>query len=221
MSAGWLLAQLEWPADFQQTLLIGARLVIALLAGVVGWYASLPLARVLYSAAFHRRIPAYGLLTCRLAATAILGVLAFLFFPIGFGSGWGGLGFGPGGWGEGGGGGGEVSKDTKDSGAAGKDKDTGTAVVKDEPFPIEMVVSDRYQGGGKYYLIHGEKPAWTLTEVEKYLREHKQSFSRLEIIIYANSVSSEHPAVVALKNLAQRLDLGWTIPADYLSKVKE
>lgn len=220
MTAGLLLAQLEWPADLQQMILLGARLLIAVLAGVIGWYASLPLARLLYSAAFHRRIPPYGLLTCRLAATVILGVLAFLFFPIGFGSGWGGLGFGPGGWGEGGGGGGgQVSNDEKDKSSTGKD--SGTTAVKNEPFPIQMVVSDRYEGGGKYYLIHGVEPAWTLAEVEKYLREHKNSFSRLEIIIYANSVSSEHPAVVALKNLAQRLDLGWSIPADYLNKVKK
>lgn len=205
-----LLAQLDW-LDMRETLLFGARLVVAVLAGLVGWFISDPVARTLYGLAFHRTIPKNGLLFLRTAFAGTLAALAFFFFPVGSGTGLGGFGGGPGNQGV------DVKEQNKQDNNQDPKDSTEDEVRK---LPIELVRSSEYQGEGKYYLIQGKEPPVDRNAVEDFLRQSGTQWNHLEIIVYANSVSSQHPCVLALKDLAEERGFTWSVPVKYREQIK-
>lgn len=220
MTTPIILAQLD-SFDLPSLAMLGVKVFLAIAAGFAGFYLSTPLIALLYRLAFQKPAPQSVKVPGRLVCAMILGILAFFYIPLGSGGfGWGG-GSGSGGPGDGGG---QVAngKDTEK-----KDQNKGTGKnekKKGETLAIEMMVSEVYQKNyrdtGKYYLIQGEKEPRTLEEIKALLTRNKNKWSQLEIIIYANSMASSHPAVLALEQTAEQFQLDVTRPTEYHNKIK-
>jgi hypothetical protein len=207
------------------------RIVLGVLAGFVAWLAGGPLVRLLYRLAFHRPAPALPVTVGRLGLGILVGVLVFLYFPVGgLGLGWGwgpgsgggpGAGPGPGGTALGGSGEkgktGKIEPTTPDKGQTKRGKDVLT---------VELVTSKRYEPGSRrYYLVDGKGMPRTLAEVEAILKQGKGRWGQVRIVVYANAGYSDsevgdHPAVTALKQLATRYGLPWEEPDEYHKKMK-
>jgi hypothetical protein len=213
--------------SLQNYLLIGIRAVLAVGAAVIGWFLGPPLAALVHRAAYHKPAPVLLMWSSRLGCAALFGLLAFLLIPVGLG----GLGVGSGsggGWpwggaGPGGNGGTNGAKGNGGTVGDGKKKPgggNGTEQKPKETLAVEMIVSKEYEGGGKYYLIQRKGPAKTLPEVRDFLHRNKNRIGRLEIIIFANSVTRESPVVQRLQQLAEEFQVEWSVPPEYLSRIK-
>ncbi len=226
---GGLFAILEL-SDFRDFVALALRVLLSIAGGVLGWYVSRPLARVICRAAFHCPISPKALTLSRVGGAILFGVLVFFLFPLGFGGGGGGTGdgkgagIGPKNTGEGDKDG-KLNKDGKDGQGKGETKGT---------LRIEMVLTDNYKKDNRWYLIEAKEPARTLGEVEDYLKRNKAHLEKLEIIIYGNSVDPGNPvampfqparpphrAVAELMELAEtKYKLPTYRPREYWSKTK-
>jgi hypothetical protein len=205
MTDGSPLAFLDL-SGLQAAIFFVVRVVLGALAGFLTWLAAGPLLRLLHRLVFRRPARAVPVTVGRVAAAILVGVLVFLYFPIGGGGlgwGWGpGSGGGPGaGPGEGG--------TARDSGAA-RGEPTRTQKTEKagkDVLTVEMIPSKAYTPGSKrYYLVEEGRPR-TLEEVEMILKKGQGRWGQVRIVIYANSIAEEHPAVRELEQLAERYDL--------------
>jgi hypothetical protein len=199
-------------SDIQGLIFFAVRIVLGIVAGVVAWLAGGPLVRLLWRLAFQRPAPRTSVTVGRLTLGVLLGVLTFLYFPIGGGGlgwGWGpgsggGPGAGPGPGGSALGGNGQKGQTRKITSTARK----GETTPEPGTLTIELVPSKRYQPGSyRYYLIERREPARTLDEVEAALKKDKGRWRLMRIIIPPNSAYADHPAVAALKELANHYGL--------------
>jgi len=211
-------------SEFQGIIFFVVRLFLGIVAGFLAWLGSGPLLRLLYRLAFHRPAPSVPLTVGRLAVAILVGVLVFLYFPIGGG----GLGWG---WGPGSGGGpgaGPGKGGTALGKGEGKEKPGTTFKEPSEKEPakelltIALIPSKLYEpGSDRYYLVGGDWPPKTLQEVKKVLEAGKGRWAQLRIVIYANSVSEAAPAVHRLEELAEQLGVSWVRPPEFRKQVKE
>jgi hypothetical protein len=208
--------------SIKELLFLLLRVGVALVGAFIGWLVSGPVVRVLVRMAFHRPVPPLPLKLSRLAGAVVAGVLVFIFFH-----------FGPGGSGGGSGGGTGPGKGPGVDSGAPKDKNTVPSARDKRPpdsatqnpaarenLAIELVLSKRYKGDERYYLIQGKEPPRTLAEVEDYVRPRKNRIKQVEIIIYANSVSAARPAVPELEKVLDKYKLPHTPPPEYRTKRK-
>src|SRR4051794_39058067 len=86
----------DW--DLGGWLTLGFRLIFALVGGVIGWFATPPVFRVLFRLAFHRPAPGTTVFAARLVGALVIGTILFLYAPGAGGGGWGFGGGGGGGW---------------------------------------------------------------------------------------------------------------------------
>lgn len=192
-------------ADFTAAREAVALVMRILLTGIATWLAwmlAAPLARIVYRLIMRQPIPPKVLTGARLATAIVCGVLVFLLFPLGYGGGGGGQG---GGTGPGIGPGTVAGSDKGGKGKGEKGPDV-KSHQPGETLRIEMIPSARYKPDShRWYLLDGKEPPCTLAEVEQYLKMHRARVRRLDILIPANSVDPNHPAVKALEEDVRRL----------------
>jgi hypothetical protein len=199
-------------SDLQGVIFFVVRIVLGVVAGFVTWLAGGPLVRLLYRLAFQRPAPGAPVLAGRLVLAVLVGVLVFLYFPIGGGGlgwGWGpgsggGPGAGPGAGGSALGGSGEKGQTHKIANTARK----GQTISEHGVLTVELVPSKLYKKDSyRYYLLGGKGPARTIEEVENALKQGKGRWRQMRIIIPPDSVDEGHDAVTALKKLANHYRL--------------
>lgn len=202
------------------TFYFGVRILLTILAGLIGWFVLGPTSAVLHRLAFQKPISGQSKFGTRLAGALIVAALAFFFIPLGGGRGPGPGGPGSGGYGTGGdqpGGGG------KGSGPGGGNGDSnGTGIGQGGVLTVEIVAIKNYEDNSqKYYLIDAKEPARTLGEVEAILKQNKGKWARMNIIVYGNSFPPEGDIVVQpLVHLAERYKITHSIPLEYKTKTK-
>ena len=202
MSEPALLATIDMVA----TLFWGLRVAAGIGAGLVGWFLTGPIVRLLYRGAFRRPAPGWLLPWARLGGAAVIGLLVFYYLPLG-----GGGGFG---WGAGAGGGpgrgpGDGSSTTKKDQLAETEK---ANVVKTpikglENLEIELIGGKRYRDDGRYYLINRREPEVALEDVEDYLKKNKDRLAEyVTIVLTPTSVDAQHGAVLRLNTVIEKYD---------------
>lgn len=205
--------------DLPSAFYFGLRLVVAVGAGILGWFLAAPLATGLYRLAFHKQISPSGAFGSRVSGAIVLGLLAFILIPIGSGGGgWGGPGTGPGGGASGG--------DSQNQGGGsgflpGGSGNGKTATQKEGPkadLPIEIVTVDRYAKDNEHcYLIQQKEPPKTIEEVDAFLQETKGKWKLMVIIIYSNSLNYKDEPVKRLEQAASKYGLNTIIPREYFT----
>ena len=202
MSEAALLATI----DVVATLFWGLRVAAGIGAGLVGWFLTGPVVRLLYRGALRRPVPGWLLPWARLGGAALLGLLVYYYLPLG-----GGGGFG---WGAGAGGGpgrgpGDGSATTKnDKPADAEITNIAKAPIKGiENLEIELIGGKRYRNDGRYYLISRQEPAVGLEEVEDYLKKSKDRLAEyVTIVLTPKSVDAQHGAVLRLNTVIEKYD---------------
>ncbi|MBI1833150.1 MAG: hypothetical protein HYR84_17045 [Planctomycetes bacterium] len=143
------------------------RIIASVAGALVGWFIADPLGRVFYRTIYGGETPGSFLLGSRIIGAAIVGLLVFLFLPLGGG---GGLGLGPGlggGPGKGKGDGGDKSNSATDPA---KDKTPKGIGPQIDVIDIHIIRRDDYKEEDKRcYLLRDSKEAKTLAQVEDYL----------------------------------------------------
>jgi hypothetical protein len=201
------------------------RLIAAVGGAFVGWFVTDPLARIAYRLAAHKPIPGWSLPWAKAGGAALLGLLIYLFIP---------LGGGPGGWGFGPGLGGGPGKGP---GEGGSGKDTGTvenrkkhedtkvqpdaksptrpgekppAAVMRKPVEIEILGGTRVQDNEHYYLLRSTGKALTLREVEQYFKENA---GKLELHVVETDDSPDESLGILddLTRLADRYQITYLV----------
>lgn len=211
-------------ASWQTWILFSLRLVLAVVGGLLIWFTCGPVIGLLLKLAYHKK-PSYRAVAWgRVVCAGLAAFVIFLLVPIGGGGwGWGGPGTGGGG---GSGKGPGLGPGSTNGTAKGTGKDTSSEEARKEqprqvPFLIEMVVSERYPGGEKYYLLAGQEPPVTLGEVEEFLKKNKGKFNRVEVVVYRNSVARDALPTVRLVQLAERLGLPCVFPPQFWTREKK
>ncbi len=198
-------AALLWAAffDLPAAFLLLLRIVAGIGGGFVGWFLTGPVVRLLHRAAFRKPVAKWLLPWSKLAGALALGLLVYYFIPLGGGAGWG--------WGPGHGGGPGLGPGTEGGDKVpAQDKPDPKAKKPRDPFDIEIIDVDRYQGDEKYYLLQRKPPAKPLAEVEEFLKENKD---RLEVhIIQTRTSVSEAEGLIPLRNLTQKFEIPTVIP---------
>jgi hypothetical protein len=207
--------------DLKDFLFLLLRFGVALVGAFVGWLVSGPLVRLLVRLAFQRPTSPLVLRFGRLGGAVLAGVLVFIFFHFGPGGSGGGSGGGTG-PGQGPHAGRNGSPQDKKPPETQRDKaaDVSPPPPGKESLTIEMILSKRYQGDGRYYLIQGKEPPRNLEEVEKYIQKRKKKEMQVEIIIYANSIAKAQPAVMDLEKLLDRYKIPRSFPEKYRKEPK-
>jgi hypothetical protein len=197
------------------------RLFFAVAGAIIGWFITPPIVRLLGRLAFHKPPAPILVRVTRVLGAILVGVLVFQFFPFGSGGGGGG--------GSGGGtGAGVGNKKGNGSSQAAAGKKTEAAKKVEGPAPagkevlaIELIASKLYEkDSGRYYLLKGQEPPRDLDEIKQYLKANKDRLRLVNILLYADSVYEEHPAVTDLKEAIEALGLPWSRPPEYLKKHK-
>jgi hypothetical protein len=210
-----LLANLDL-SRVSDLLTIAARVVAGLVGGVIGYFVTGPVARVLYRLAFQRPIPEGLVMWAKVAGAIVVAVLVFLLFTFGLG-GSGGFGFGGDGWGFGKGGHGDGKGDKEGhketSPGKGKDKET----PPEKTLAVEIFVP-RYEveGTKRYYLVREttaepqfanvkayQERLKTLGDVEALLKQNAGRWTEMNIITYRNTPEQGGPLVENLTKLAR------------------
>jgi hypothetical protein len=212
-------------SNMQETFSFFLRLFLAIVAGIIGWFASAPLVSMLSRVAFHRKPHPWAAFTSRAICAGILAVLAFLFLSFGLGGGGYGIGL-PGD---------ETGKGTPtdSSNTKGKQKQDNTNTTQpndkkdDKTLLIEVVPRNTYENNKEYkqnkrfFLIHGEKPV-SHRELEAYLalEENERKWQVMDIRRWQDSLSLTQKEYSDLVRLAPQF--GMTVKEDptYLSKNK-
>jgi hypothetical protein len=188
--------------NFTENILLAIRVVGAVVAAAIGWYACGPLTRLAYRVCMRRPTPGWLVPWGRLAGALSAALLAFFLLPIGGGSGLGlGAGLG-GGRGQGPGEGGSVIASSKDKTRRPTAKSSGREVIE-----IEILGGRNYPGEGRYYLLGRTGTPKTLDELKEVLQKDRDR-AEVHIILTEQSVPPSHGAVVRLREL---LD-GYRIP---------
>src|SRR5262245_31833802 len=138
--------------DLTAPIFLVLRVVAAIGAALVGWFATGPVVRILYRLIVRRGVPSWVLPWSRLAGAMVCGFLVYYFLPLGGGPGWGwGLGAG-GGPGRGPGQGGDKTekqprrdKSLKEE----SDKSLPDKTIR-EPVAVELIGGEQYKGDEKY-----------------------------------------------------------------------
>jgi len=169
--------------------------------GILGWYVTPPVVRLLVRVAVHKPAPKPLVTLSRLMGALLVAVLVWSLWSWGFGDGWGfgpgpggspGLGRGPGGTGKQ-----SASKDGSPKDTTAKEKDGKKA---GPPLPDTLTV--RMRGGAnvenRFYMVNGTPQ--TLGEVRQILKKERDHLTMVEIVIDVESVPDAHPAVVSLRN---------------------
>lgn len=209
--------------EIQAYLILGVRILLAIGAGLVGWYLVPPLVVIAHRLIARKAASRYVLGLSRIGGAVLFGLLAFFLFSF---LGFGGLGTGGSGgfgWGTGpgiGSGGSAQNKDDEQATLQGKTGQQEKKAQHKETLTIEMIPSEDYPGSGKYYLIEKKQPLRTIDEIRELLHTNKNKWDRMEIIIYANSPAENHRAVQKLRELAQQYNLAVSIPPEYLTRIK-
>jgi hypothetical protein len=186
-------------------------LVIKIIAviggGLVGWFVTKPVVRLLVKLAFHRETPAPALTVSRILGAILVACIVYKVWNFGPGGGGPGPGPGPGGKDKG------ASRDVKPSDPK---KDQPARDSKPKPAPTEVVPIKLLGGSAvrdeRFYLIKGQEPALPLAKVEEYVQNNRDRLKGIEIIIDADSVSRSHIAVTRLMKLAEKYKLSVTLP---------
>ncbi|MGF1578375.1 MAG: hypothetical protein ACFCD0_03330 [Gemmataceae bacterium] len=196
-----------WDMNPYQLMLMGVKIVAAVVGGIMGWFAGGILGVVLYKVAFHSKMPAYGQLIAKTVGAAILGVLAF--FLVNFGLG-GGVGFGPGG------GGAPNSNDGPAKVAKGPEKEDEkknlAGDLKKEEVQnliVEMIPWEVHDENptDKIYAVRGEDGYRNIKDLEDYLNDNKaKPFRVLEFRVYKDSKDPFTGNLAELRSLADRAD---------------
>jgi hypothetical protein len=193
------------------------RIFLAGVFAVVAWFVSGPVIRLLYRLAFHRPTPGPALFTGRAGSAVLVGVLVFLYFPLGGGLGWGwgpGSGGGPGlGPGLGGSPGTGTGKGEGKTSKEGTEQEPGKDVLR-----IELAWEGLYdEGSDRYYVVQGKGAPRALGDVEELLRQNPGRWGKVEVIMYKNGPDEKTLAVQQLKKLvaAQQPALEWVEPLQY------
>jgi len=193
--------------DLNYYVTIGIKVVAAIGAAFVGWLAGGPISGMLSRLAFHRSPGLIGTWLGRMVTAGIAGCLAFMLVNLGMG---GGLGFGFG-TGTGGGPGLGPGPGPGPKGEVVQAEESNPKVqpgVKPAPKParevvqIELVGGEKFEGGGKYYLINRAGAAKTINEVREYFDKNKERLE-VQIVLTPDSVAQNHPAVRVLRTLSQ------------------
>lgn len=202
------------------TFYFAVRILLTILAGLIGWFVFGPTSAMLHRLAFQKPISGQSKFVARLGGALVLAALAFFLIPLGGGRGPGPGGPGTGGYGTGGdqpGGGGQGSGP---GGGNGDANGTGTGKSK-AVLIVEIVAIKNYEkDSGKYYLIDSKEPALTLAEVESILKQNKGKWGQLNIIVYANSFPLSGSVFQELEELAKRYSLTPAAPPQYQKEMK-
>jgi hypothetical protein len=189
--------------DLTRPFLDVIRIIVGLGGFFVGYFLSAPFIRVAYWLRYRKSISTTGyLFWLKLLSGVTLGILLYVFLPIGWG------GFGPGGGGTGNGNGkgsgtGPGIDDQPGKGVVGLPAKKGPTTSQRKILAIELLGGERYKGDGKYYLIDRKEPAVAKEQVEELL---KRDPSKLEVqLFFTNqSVHMKHPAAEAVRSLARK-----------------
>jgi hypothetical protein len=194
---------------------LAVRIFAALAGAFVGWLLSAAVVRLLVRLAFHRPTPRWVLLLCRIVGAVLIGLLVYYYLHPGGSGGWGlgggGLGLGGGGSGPGKSGTG-VTATVRTATEKTTTEKIGTArstekTTLPDTLRVEMLGGPRYKGEMRYYQLEGKEPAQTLEEVEEYLKKNKGRYRRVEIVLYPDSIASEHPEIARFRQLVERYGL--------------
>jgi hypothetical protein len=176
--------------------------------GILGWYVTPPVVRLLVRLAVHKPAPKAIVTVSRLMGALLVAALVWSIWSWGFGDGWG---FGPGpgsgpGLGPGGGGTGKQIAATN-----GTPQET-TAPAKDgkkAPPPLPDTLTVRMRGGAgvekQFYLV--DNTPRTLDEVRQVMKKGHDHWKTVEIVIDDESVPDGHPAVRSLQSAARSAGL--------------
>jgi len=192
--------------DVTATVFWVVRIAATICGALVGWFATSPLARLIYRGAFHRPIPTWLLPWTRLAGAALVGLLIFYFLPLG---GFGSLGWGPGAGGAPGLGAGSGSGKKEDGlkDDDGKNGSAQTSRMGSETLDIELIGGTRYRGDGRFYLMQGKEPVLNLEEVDDYFKKNKDRLAEyVTIVLTPDSVAPQHGAVLRLNTIIEKYE---------------
>ncbi len=161
----------------------------------------------------HRPVPPRASRVVKGLGAVALGWAVWLWVYGPGGSGWG-LGGGLGGLGSGGESGANMSTTAasrKTPEASKKEAPSVERVAGGETLRVEMLGGTRVHEE-RFYRLEGETEPRTLRELHQAITERAQQktrtpVKRLEIVIYANSVNKDHPAVRDLEKWARENDL--------------
>jgi hypothetical protein len=209
MNAGsplWALFEIPAP------ILFALRVAAGIGAGLIGWFGTGPLFRILFRMAFHRPTPRWLVGWARLGGAVGLGLLVYYFLPIGGGPGWG--------WGTGGGGGsGGKSGDNGGQVETDKTKDkTGKDVTKPgkqarEVVDVELIGGARYKGEERYYLLENKEPAKSREELRNHFEKNKERII-VRIVTTPDSPGAGTGVLEELRTLANEFGIPTVGPMD-------
>jgi hypothetical protein len=209
MPVAWLLAFVDLTA-IEETSRLVIRVVLAVIAAVVGWFVGGPLTRLVYRVLVRRQTPGPVVFLGRLGSAALAAVLVYTLATFGLGLGWG-WGPGPGG-GPGLGPGLGGSPGTGTGAGEGKASKPGDEEARREALVIEMAHARSIpKDSERYYLIQGQEPPKTLKDVQELLQKDKGRWSRLEILIHPDSPARGSAPVQQLTRVAEKAGLSWNI----------
>jgi hypothetical protein len=172
---------------------------------ILGWFVTPPVVRLLVRLAIHKSAPKPLVTVGRLMGALLVAAVVWSIWSFGSGQGWGfgsGWGGSPGsGQGKGGTGKQEVAKNDVQKDDTAREKDKKKAVL-----PVADKLTVRMRGGTgveieeRFYLVDN-KPR-TLNEVKQILKDGRDHWKTVEIVIDDDSVSGKalHPMVLALQN---------------------
>jgi hypothetical protein len=183
--------------------------------GILGWYITPPVVRVLVRIALHKPAPGPLVTVSRVMGALIVGAIIWAIWSFGFGDGWG---FGPGlgsgaGLGPGSGGKQAAVKNGESKETTDKAKSSKNAEV-----PLPETLSIQMRGGAgvekQFYLVQNQP--MTLDEVRQVLEKQRDHLKTVEIVIDENSVPERHAAVLSLRRLAH--SQGFAVQTKILEK---
>ncbi len=187
-----LLGQLH----LTENIFLAIRFIAGLVGGLLGWYASGPLTRLVYRLSFRRPTPGWVLPWGKMLGAVTAGLLAFYLLPLGAG----GLGIG---WGPGRGGGpgkgGSDGASSPETAPARKQGRPQPRLARAEVIEIELLGGANYADDGRYYLIDRTGPPRTLDEVRELLHKKRERVE-VHIVLTDQSVAPNHGAVVRLRD---------------------
>jgi hypothetical protein len=190
--------------DIQELFFEALRLLVAAVIAVVGWFVSGPIIQTLWYLAFRKAAPEWVAGWLRLAVAILVGVLAWLYLPIG--SGWGGGGSGGGqgpGVGPFKGQGTDVSTQSGKGTGAGPGTGTGT----DKSTAGKNVLTIEVLGGaavkeGRFYVVQKKQPPVDWGALKQYLGDTEGSWAEIRILLSGDSIFEDDIVVRRVRDWA-------------------